>query len=259
MEATRAFTTGVYHIQPLAPKVCRVTLVQKADFGGLLPVVVMSTRIMTSLKTLKRLQDEFIRKGPLVDAEVQAEFPLPPRLDQLSSQQQLVVDRCVALKQTADWTPLTSTSPFVKMWSRLPERERGQRQLAIGLASTVIDCSPRQACAWWFDLASRERAKLSVEQGNPARLVWTANGPHDTVCATIKRMPFPLTSREFVVRQICAIDGGVFSWFCSSANDKVDYGSKKHARYVKAEPKTQALIPNTALRTALNTALHTAV
>jgi len=148
--------------------------------------------------------------------------------------QKLIVDAAVAVEQgiggeLVDWTPITSPSPFVKMWLRLPARRKGGRQLGIGRSSTIIDCSPQEALAWWFDYASRERVKISREKGNPARLVVTDIGPHDKVVATIKRATFMVHSREFVMRQLCVTDEGVPSWFLSSVDDKVDYGFNSSA------------------------------
>ena len=109
------------------------------------------------------------RNGNVVDAEVRAAFPCPPRRDQLDEEQALMVAGCVALEQNeggefADWTPITSSSPFVKIGLRYPKKRKGERQLAIGRASTTLDCSPLEALAWWFDFASRERTKISVEE-----------------------------------------------------------------------------------------------
>jgi len=76
-------------------------------------------------------------------------------------------------------------------------------------------------------------------QGNPARLVWTTNGPHDNVIATVKKVPFPLRRREFVARQL-SVDDGVLSWFTYSVDANVDYGSKKCARAVRARTTAAA-------------------
>jgi len=74
---------------------------------------------------------------------------------------------------------------------------------------------------------SREHARFSSEQGNPARLIQSASGPHDQVVATIKKMPFPLNSREFVGRILCATDtNGDLLVTSVPVHDVIDYGMK---------------------------------
>ena len=219
---------------------CRATLIQQGEAGGLIPLWVLNMTSKWSLSILDEIRVRSQRNGHVVDAEVRDCFSLPPRLEQLDEEQARIADRCIALELTANWTPLASTSPFVKMWSRLPARRKGERQLAIGRASTTIDCSPLQALSWWYYFASRARSKVSVEEGNPARLIWKENGPHDSVIGTIKTAKFPLHRREFVGRQLCAIDDGVLFFFAESTDDKVDYGSKKLASAVRGSSSTVA-------------------
>ena len=228
----RGATRGTWRLKPIAPNVCRATLIQQGSVGGIIPQWVLNMTLKSTLSFAGDIRVRSLRNGHLVDAEVRATFPFPPRLDELDEEQTLIVARCVALEPRGQlsriaWTPIRSSSPFVKMLARLPAKKKGERQLAIGHASTTLDCSPLNALAWWFDFTSRMRAKISVAEGNPARLVWTTNGPHDNVAATIKRAPFPLRRREFVARQLCAVDDGVLSWFTSSVDETVDYGEKK--------------------------------
>jgi len=230
--AIRGATRGTWRLTPIASKLCRATLIQQGELGGSIPLWVLNSRIKSTLSLVDNIRSRSQRNGHLVDAEVRAAFPLPPRLDQLDEEQTLVVALCVALEQNEcgefdDWTPLVSTSPFVKMSLRRPAKKKGDRQLAIGRASTTLDSCPLEALAWWFDYASRSRAKISDEEGNSVRLVWTTNGLHDNVVATIKRPPFPLHRREFVARQFCTVDDGVLSSFTSSVDETVDYGEKK--------------------------------
>ena len=235
----RRATRGTWRLTPIARNVCRVILIQQGEVGGIIPRWVLNARVKSSLLVLDNIRVRSQRNGHLVDAEVRAAFPFPPRLDKLDEEQMLVVARCVALEQREDgeffdWTPLVSTSPFVKMSLQLPAKNKGELQLAVGSASTTLDCSSLNALAWWFDYASRLRAKISDEEDNPARLVWTTNGPHDNVVASIKRVPFPLRRRELVARQLCAIDDGVLLWFMSSVDEAVDYGERKRSKAVRA-------------------------
>jgi len=67
--------------------------------------------------------------------------------------------------------------------------------------------------------------RISSEQGHPARLIVSGSGPHDYVLATIKKMPFPLQNREFVVRQVSAADtNGDLLYAALPVGDVIDYG-----------------------------------
>ena len=235
----RVATRGTWRLTPIAPNLCRATLIQQGETGGIIPAWLLNLKLKSTLTFVDEIRSRSLRNGHLVDAEVRAALPPPPRLEQLDESQRSIVAKCVALEPMGrlsrdPWTSVRSTSPFVRMSLRLPAKKKGKRQLAIGRASTTLDCSPQIALAWWFDFASRERTKTSAEEGNPARLVWTTNGQHDNVIASIKKVPFPLHPRELVARQLCATDDGVLSWFTSSVDQNPDYGSKKYARAVRA-------------------------
>ena len=80
----------------------------------------------------------------------------------------------------------------------------------LGKAESSLDCSAKTALSWYFGICSRERMRVSLEQGHPARLILEETTPHDFKWVTVKRMPFPLTNREFVNRQLCyAQENGV--------------------------------------------------
>jgi len=72
---------------------------------------------------------------------------------------------------------------------------------------------------------SRENKRRSYEQGDPALLLVREHSKHDQVIATIKKMPFPLHNREFVGRQVCAMDtNGDLLITYVHVDDVVDYG-----------------------------------
>jgi hypothetical protein len=106
--------------------------------------------------------------------------------------------------------------------------KKAKRSIATGKAVGVVDCCAEAAIAWFFDFCSLERQRISVEEGNPARLRFDVEGcPNEVVLATIKSMPFPLTKREFVVRQICKPINrdGSYTIITESDDKSVDYGS----------------------------------
>ena len=90
----------------------------------------------------------------------------------------------------------------------------------IPLADTL-----RSVAAYSSAFISRERVRLSSEQGHPARVIQSRGGPHDQVVATIKKMTFPLNNREFVARQVCATDtSGDLLITVVPIGDVIDYG-----------------------------------
>jgi len=151
-------------------------------------------------------------------------FPLPPPFAQLADAQKQILDNCRYLESHDDsWETLASPSPFVAMWS---ERAPAS-MIALGKATAIIDCSARDALAFFFAVGAREDRRISSEQGNPALLVQRRTASNDMVWATIKKMPFPLHNREFVVRQVCCSDvNGDFLVVAVSTDDVIDYGMK---------------------------------
>lgn len=58
-----------------------------------------------------------------------------------------------------------------------------------------------------------------------ARIVVERNFNHSNIVATIKRMPFPLKLREFVMKQVCCTHDGAFMYGVESVDGVVvDYG-----------------------------------
>jgi hypothetical protein len=107
---------------------------------------------------------------------------------------------------------------------------RGERSVGVGRASVVVDCSARLALAWWYDYCSRGRSKASREKKDKVRLIAKINSEHDSVIATVKRSPFPLSPREFLLRQLRAAeddDTGVLLYVADplTSTTMVDYGT----------------------------------
>ena len=72
---------------------------------------------------------------------------------------------------------------------------------------------------------SRDNTRTSNEEGNPARLVVRESGCHDLVFATLKTMPFPLHTRDFVGRNLCATDtNGDCLLVAVPIDEAIDYG-----------------------------------
>jgi hypothetical protein len=52
-------------------------------------------------------------------------------------------------------------------------------------------------------VCGREKMRISRERGDRARFVFKEHAKHDFEWANIRRMPFPLTNREFLARYLC--------------------------------------------------------
>ena len=137
---------------------------------------------------LQTMQVKFARNGKIVDDEVRSSFSPPPTLADLSEEQRLIISSCknlavqgitkklkvmhlksiraafrVASPEDNEWEPLTSPFPFVNMWmTRAPPRA-GERSVAIGKATAVIDCSALEAAGESSE-ASASRAATSSGQ-----------------------------------------------------------------------------------------------
>ena len=178
------------------------------------------------------LQIKFARNGKLVDKEMREVFAGPPPLAELSEESMSVVEgaRSLESEDGSGWETLASPSPFVTMWVKRTQAKENERSVAIGKATAVIDCPVLEAAAWWFSFMSRERMRINGEEGNPARLLLKNSNPHDQVVATIKKMPFPLYKREFINRQVCALDAnGDLLISVVPVDDVVDYGMSTRA------------------------------
>ena len=217
-----------WRFRPLAPAVCEVTYCIQVELGGSIPKQLLAMRTKGTLSAVQQIQDKYERKGKLVDAELRAAFPSPPRLEQLDAEQKQVVESCrrVVTAEGA-WAPLAYKSPFVTMLITYAPPKKGERSVATGKAETLADCSAATALAWFFAYNSRERVRTSIEERNPARLTTTETTPHDIVVATIKAFPFKwLPNREFFCRLVAAEENGTLLLATESVSDVIDYGTK---------------------------------
>jgi len=250
-KAVRATTKGFWRIKPLASSVCSVMVVGKGTLAGNIPIAVLNSRLKSQVSTVEDLQTKFERANKTVDAEIRAAFPRPPLLERLSQDQKDVFKDCRALEEddagrdgkletirggtlttfrkwgeAAGFRPLGTASNDVKMWIKHAPSKQGERHVALGKAVATIDCSAMLAMAWWFTFDSKSRVKIN-RPGDRGRFIHKHNTQNDNVFATIKKMPFPLYSREFVARQICALDvNGDLLCVQKSCPDVADFGTK---------------------------------
>jgi len=125
------------------------------------------------------------------------------------------------------WEDLESPYAGVEMWIKTRQQEKGERRIPLGRAESVADCTAEGACAWLFDFCSEERVASHREEGNHARLEIRAQEPrlNEKEFATVKRMPFPLSMREFVGKFILRKnEDGSFSAYSVPTDSVIDYG-----------------------------------
>ncbi|GMH97290.1 hypothetical protein TrVE_jg4030 [Triparma verrucosa] len=142
------------------------------------------------------------------------------------------------------WKTLEGYCPDVKMEAKYLEPEKGNRSVCMGKAETTVNCSMEEAAAWAFDFCSKERMRISREEGNPARCVWKkgeGNRENETTVATVKSSPSRIIdSREFVVRQFWMVKEKKIWIVFIDADDEVDYKTvnKKFLSSTKVPSKT---------------------
>ncbi|GMI25113.1 hypothetical protein TrCOL_g11460, partial [Triparma columacea] len=207
-----AETRGVYFFNEIAPNVCRVTRIQTVDlkFSGIHKTVMdnaIEYLAKNELVEANRLQKKFRRNGKEVDAEVRGALVERMREGvELEEDQKKVFEELEELFDGEDekgWGPLKSPYEGVKMEIMYKQQEKREKTLGFGRAKCITDCSAEEAAAWFFEYCSRERMVMSQEEGAPARLEMRKGGKgrvNEKLFATVKKLPFPLHKREFVLR-----------------------------------------------------------
>jgi hypothetical protein len=238
----RGTTRGFWHIIPLAESICSVTYMNQGQFGGSIPRMVLNLRIVSTLAAVKSVQRMYMRNNKVVDSEVVAAMPLSPRRDQLSADQNELVERCFSFFETKEstltWTSIGSTHPFLRMWiHHKPPVGTGDRSTALGKGTIEVDCPAKVALASYFNQCGRENMRINKEEGTPALFIVTSNAPHDDTFAMVKKMPFPLRKREFINRKVHFMEPSGDLIICYEPVDvTVDYGA--NMRLIRAEART---------------------
>ena len=125
------------------------------------------------------------------------------------------------------WSVIKSPSPDVKMSMKYFPPQKGERSVATGRAEGVVDCEAAEVAAWLYDFNSREATRISREQGQDiARLVLDDSKPGETTVAMVKRFPFPLLNREFVLRDVFKVEANCDVMVAIESVDiNVEYGA----------------------------------
>ena len=236
-------TVGVYVFEVLAPRLTRMTLIQRGDAGGSLPLWLMNRGLAYSLDVILSVQGRYQRSNIAVDKEVRDLFvskvsltsprPLTPSQHaQMQRTQSLVSDFEASSMKLGR---LDSPSKFCDMHGKMGIMREGARHLTTGRSIGVVDATPAEITAFLFDFNSNERLRISHEDGNLARLVF--DEPHlvspenEKICATIYTTPPPFLPREFIWRLIWQYDLSTSRFLVSEESDnvtlpQVDYGQR---------------------------------
>ncbi|GMI03401.1 hypothetical protein TrLO_g3008 [Triparma laevis f. longispina] len=125
------------------------------------------------------------------------------------------------------WEALESTSKDIEMSMKYFPSKKGERSIGTGKAVGVVDSSAEEVAAWVMDFCNNERMRISTHERNPARLELREKARvNKNTAATVKKMPFVLSKREFVFRQIWKSEEGKVMIAIVSVDDEVDYGVK---------------------------------
>lgn len=199
-------TTGIYIIEEISPNVCMWTRIQNFDVKASLPAKALNFIAKIQLGWADDVREKYRRNGKIVDKEVRNVLVVKMRegVELTEDQEKVFEDLDDLFVEGKRWEDLQSPYTSVDMWIKIRQQAKGKRSIALGKAEAEADCTAEEACAWYFEYSSNERWTLDREDGNPARLEIRKGGyrVNEKHYATVKKMPFPLSNREFVGKQI---------------------------------------------------------
>ncbi|GMH62352.1 hypothetical protein TrST_g13759 [Triparma strigata] len=224
---------GIFLFSMMSADRMDYTTITVVGLTGLAATVgIFISEMYTSFKAQRR------RFGRDQDEEYRAKLAETMKLNRgrpLTEDQVAVFARCEKLEDAIGegWRRLKKQEqcPDLTTWSKYDPTKKGE--IAAGKAIAIVDSSVEKVAAWVMDACGNEKMRISREEGNPARLVLTEEDGYpqkdnEITLATVKRMPFFLNDREFVVRMIWRSDEGKMSIATESIDDNVDvaYGRK---------------------------------
>jgi len=113
------------------------------------------------------------------------------------------------------------------MEMKVPRHKKGERRIATGKSSAILDCSVAEVAAYLMAFCSCGRMRTAKEQGNqPVRLISSYRSMFDQTHAAVKTLPWPLHNRAFatrVVTQAPAADGSLVV-AAANSDEVIDYG-----------------------------------
>ena len=228
-----ATSRGVHIVKELTENTCEWTRVQQVDLKiTALPATVLDITARQHLGWANEYQERFRRNWKEVDREgvaALAKVIKERRGVALLEDQIGVFERCSALLREGvgeGWKVLEPISLEVEMKVKYFLPGKGGRSVVTGKTVGDVDCSVEEVAAWLMDYCSKNRVRISMEEGNPARLeLRKLMRENEMTFATVKKMPFMLDNREFVTRQIWRSEEGKALIAFEPVDVKVDYGT----------------------------------
>ena len=153
---------------------------QKLDAGGIIPKLLVNSKIPNALKAVQDAADEF-RQDEKVDAAERRELAILMREaweDEVYSEEEEALIQRVRQKfegslDESKWKLLKSPDIFVKMESIFEEEKNSAA--VIFRATTVVDASLEECAAWELAKMTRERMKGHLDFGGLDREVVKLN------------------------------------------------------------------------------------
>ena len=145
----------------------------------------------------------------------------------LTSEQEEVFRRCRLLEenQGESWRKIYSANYDVDMHMKHFDAEEGERSLDTGRAVGVVDCSAEELSSWLFDFCSKERMRISQENGHPARVVIRSpTNSNEVVVATVKKMPVRASELRTLISFYAII---IFLTFICSSRSRTGSSSRR--------------------------------
>ena len=230
-----AKTRGIYELREVSANVTEVTMIRHDDIQGTVPAAIKEIYLTNAIKsTMHVLQKKHERNESMVDSEVRQALAETMRKSvqdvKLTAEQEEIFKNLDGLKEEGKgWNALLSSTPDISMWIKYNQQKKGERSIATGKAEGIVDCTAEEVAALFFDLCSIERMRIRFEEGDLAQLQVTGRHErlvNEKIFGTVRKVPFPLTNREFVIKYIWRVneEEGSVSVGVWPADDLVDYG-----------------------------------
>ena len=215
---------GVWIFDKKSDNICDVTFVNRIEDKGKLPTKIVNASIGRTLDVVSQLKRFFERNGGAVDQELRYAFMVKiPEVTTNDDQRDIIEEQMGKVDLNDDkWEPLEKdSSAFVKL-SKI--HVKGESN-AWGKAAAAVDANAEEVVAWFWDYCSNERmASAKNFEKNPRELIKAISDNH-AVFNTMKSMPWPLHTRQFVFESTWTKreDGGfVYAWRPPKADTHYD-------------------------------------
>ena len=199
MNAIRGTSKGILRFVPLSPTQCRLTFHQYFDIGGKVPSWVMNNVIPRAVGVVSEARNSFQRDDE-VDEESRSDMAgiiedhemHPPEYDDDEIQSITDVYERIGAIEEEYFKDVESFDHLTNV------RFIG----GVGRASTIVDASIEECCAWELLKMSRVKMKKHYHSGGLERGFKFQND-HCSVYNVVRKLPVPFSKhREWVLRQV---------------------------------------------------------